>query len=207
MSGGQRIGRAVFTRRQRIPGGLVAAVSTFLAEAGANIISLDQHSTEQTGGMFMQRTVFHLSGLAAARDDLARDFAEQVAEKFAMDFRLTEAAKPKRVAIMASKEDHCLLDLLWRNRRGALHRGGRRLRSGFAASQGITRRPPGSAQVRLSRTGIRPPAARPRRDRQSWRHRLRGPRVGHLPRGPVRVVGAPARKAPLLIVERGQHLV
>ena len=100
--------------------GLVAAVTTFLADAGANIISLDQHSTEQTGGMFMQRTVFHLSGLAAARDDLARDFAEQVADKFGMDFRLTEAAKPKRVAIMASKEDHCLLDLLWRNRRGDL---------------------------------------------------------------------------------------
>jgi formyltetrahydrofolate deformylase len=37
-----------------------------------------------------------------------------------MVFRLTEAAKPKRVAILASKEDHCLLDLLWRNRRGDL---------------------------------------------------------------------------------------
>jgi formyltetrahydrofolate deformylase len=37
-----------------------------------------------------------------------------------MDFRLTEAAKPKRVVILASKEDHCLLDLLWRNRRGEL---------------------------------------------------------------------------------------
>jgi formyltetrahydrofolate deformylase len=37
-----------------------------------------------------------------------------------MDFRLTEAAKPKRVAILASREDHCLLDLLWRNRRGEL---------------------------------------------------------------------------------------
>ncbi|HXO11282.1 MAG TPA: ACT domain-containing protein, partial [Mycobacterium sp.] len=100
--------------------GLVAAVTTFLASAGANIISLDQHSTEQHDGMFMQRTVFHLSGLSALRDDLARDFAEQVADKFGMDFRLTEAAKPKRVAIMASKEDHCLLDLLWRNRRGDL---------------------------------------------------------------------------------------
>jgi formyltetrahydrofolate deformylase len=44
-----------------------------------------------------------------------------VSEKFDMDFRLTEAAKPKRVAIMASKEDHCLLDLLWRNRRGDLN--------------------------------------------------------------------------------------
>src|ERR1700680_858623 len=100
--------------------GLVAAVSTFLAQAGANIVSLDQHSTEQTGGMFMQRTIFHLPGLAAVRDGLERDFAEQVAAKLGMDFRLTEAAKPKRVAIMASKEDHCLLDLLWRNRRGQL---------------------------------------------------------------------------------------
>jgi formyltetrahydrofolate deformylase len=100
--------------------GLVAAVSTFLARAGANIISLDQHSTEQTGGEFMQRTIFHLPGLAAARDALERDFGEQVAAQFGMDFRLTEASKPKRVAIMASKDDHCLLDLLWRNRRGEL---------------------------------------------------------------------------------------
>src|ERR1700691_4031029 len=59
--------------------GLVSAVSTFLTAAGANIISLDQHSTEQTGGMFMQRTIFHLPGLTAARDALDDDFAAQVA--------------------------------------------------------------------------------------------------------------------------------
>ena len=53
--------------------GLVAAVSAFLTGAGANIISLDQHSTEQTGGTFMQRTIFHLPGLTAARDALAHD--------------------------------------------------------------------------------------------------------------------------------------
>lgn len=100
--------------------GLVAAVSAFLSGAGANIISLDQHSTAQTGGTFMQRTIFHMPGLPAARDALQRDFSEQVAAKFDMDFRLTEAAKPKRVAILASREDHCLLDLLWRNRRGEL---------------------------------------------------------------------------------------
>jgi formyltetrahydrofolate deformylase len=100
--------------------GLVAAVSAFLADAGANIVSLDQHSTEQSGGTFVQRTIFHLPGLLAARDALERDFAERVAAPFEMDFRLTEAAKPKRVAIMASKDDHCLLDLLWRNRRGEL---------------------------------------------------------------------------------------
>ncbi len=100
--------------------GLVAAVTGFLAEAGANIISLDQHSTQQTGGIFMQRTIFHLPGLTAARADLERDFVARVAEQFGIDFRLTEAAKPKRVALMASTEDHCLLDLLWRNSRGEL---------------------------------------------------------------------------------------
>jgi len=100
--------------------GLVAAVSAFLAGAGANIVSLDQHATSQSGGTFMQRTIFHLPGLAAARDGLERDFATQVATPYQIDFRLTEAAKPKRVAIMASKDDHCLLDLLWRNRRGEL---------------------------------------------------------------------------------------
>ena len=100
--------------------GLVAAVSAFLAGAGANIVSLDQHATSQSGGTFMQRTIFHLPGLTASRDTLERDFAEKVAAPYEIDFRLTEAAKPKRVAIMASKDDHCLLDLLWRNRRGEL---------------------------------------------------------------------------------------
>ncbi len=100
--------------------GLVAAITAFLADAGANIVSLDQHSTQQTGGTFMQRTIFHLPGLAAAREELERDFRARVAERFDIDYRLTEAAKPKRVALMASKEDHCLLDLLWRNRRGEL---------------------------------------------------------------------------------------
>ncbi|WP_411152467.1 formyltetrahydrofolate deformylase [Streptomyces sp. A30] len=100
--------------------GLVAAISTFLTKAGANIVSLDQHSTAPQGGTFMQRTIFHLPGLTAARDELEREFQGSVAEEFGVDFRLTEAAKPKRVAIMASRTDHCLLDLLWRNRRGEL---------------------------------------------------------------------------------------
>jgi formyltetrahydrofolate deformylase len=83
-------------------------------------VSLDQHSTAQSGGTFMQRTIFHLPGLSAGRDELERDFSEQIAGRFNMDFGLTEASKPKRVAIMASGDDHCLLDLLWRNRRGEL---------------------------------------------------------------------------------------
>ncbi|RZU31081.1 formyltetrahydrofolate deformylase [Blastococcus saxobsidens] len=100
--------------------GIVSAVSTFLTDAGANIVTLDQHSTAAEGGAFFQRTEFHLPGLAAAREDLERAFAAEVAEKFGMQFRLSEAARPKRVAIMVSKTDHCVLDLLWRNRRGEL---------------------------------------------------------------------------------------
>ncbi len=99
--------------------GIVSAVSGFLTQAGANIVALDQHSTAAEGGAFFQRTEFHLPGLPAARDELARSFAG-LAQRFGMDFQLTEAAKPKRVAIMVSKTDHCVLDLLWRNRRGEL---------------------------------------------------------------------------------------
>lgn len=100
--------------------GIIAAVSAFLADAGANIISLDQHSTAAEGGTFVQRAIFHLPGLTAAIDGLKQQFATTVAEQFEMDYRFTEATKPKRVAIMVSKTDHCLLDLLWRNRRGEL---------------------------------------------------------------------------------------
>jgi formyltetrahydrofolate deformylase len=100
--------------------GIVAAVSTFLTGAGANIVSLEQHTTEPQGGTFFQRTEFHLPGLSAARDGLQQAFAEEIAGRFDMEFTISEAAKPKRVAIMVSKTDHCVLDLLWRNRRGEL---------------------------------------------------------------------------------------
>ena len=100
--------------------GIVSAISTFLTDAGANIVTLAQHSTTEAGGAFFQRTEFHLPGLPAARDELERAFAADVAGRFDIEFTLTEAAKPKRVAIMVSKTDHCVLDLLWRNRRGEL---------------------------------------------------------------------------------------
>ena len=82
--------------------GLVAATSAFLASAGANIVTLDQHATEESGGTFFQRTIFHLTGLAAARDALERT-SLRGGRRFGMDFGLTEASKPKRVAIMVSK--------------------------------------------------------------------------------------------------------
>ncbi|MCU1481090.1 MAG: formyltetrahydrofolate deformylase [Subtercola sp.] len=100
--------------------GIVAAVAGFLAEHGANIVELGQFSTDSEGGEFFQRTVFHRDGLAEALADLQRDFAAQVGDRFGMTFTFTSVASPKRVAIMVSKYDHCLLELLWRNKRGDL---------------------------------------------------------------------------------------
>ncbi|WP_149083523.1 MULTISPECIES: formyltetrahydrofolate deformylase [Microbacterium] len=99
--------------------GIVAAVAGVLAQHGANIISLDQHSTDSEGGRFFQRTVIHLDGLAAARPALEADIAT-VAERFGMDWSLHDVARRKRVAIFVSKYDHCLMELLWRTQRGQL---------------------------------------------------------------------------------------
>jgi formyltetrahydrofolate deformylase len=100
--------------------GIVAAVSTFLADAGANILTLAQHTTDEAGGRFFQRAEFHMPGFAAVRDELQRAFAAEVASIFDIKFDFYESARPKRVAVMVSKTDHCVLDLLWRNRRGEL---------------------------------------------------------------------------------------
>ena len=100
--------------------GIVAAVSRLLFERGANIIESDQYSTDPVGGTFFLRTVFALEALAAARPELLASFASEVAEPFGMDWQLTDAGVPKRVAILVSRYDHCLLDLLWRARRGEL---------------------------------------------------------------------------------------
>ncbi|MEV7619830.1 formyltetrahydrofolate deformylase [Microbacterium sp. NPDC089321] len=99
--------------------GIVAAVAGVLASHGANIISLDQHSTDEEGGRFFQRTVIHLDGLAAKRPELEASIGE-VAERFGMEWSLHDTAKRKRVAIFVSKYDHCLMELLWRTQRGEL---------------------------------------------------------------------------------------
>lgn len=101
--------------------GIVASVSGVLTEHGANIVSLDQSSSDPSCGRFFQRTVFHLPGLSAQLDALNEALQEKLAEHLGLEFWLVEVKRRKRVAILASKADHCLLDLLWRRRRGDLH--------------------------------------------------------------------------------------
>ena len=100
--------------------GIVASVTAFLHSRGANIVQADQNSTDPIGGEFVQRIVFHMPGLLERLPGLEREFAGEVAGRFGLTFQVYPAEVPKRVALFVSKIDHCLLDLLWRWRRGEL---------------------------------------------------------------------------------------
>lgn len=128
--------------------GIVAAVSGFLFERGANIVSSNQYSSDPTGGRFFLRTEFFLelaSGQSAppgpsgprdgraaaqehvgeqellqARGRLEADFDAAVGARFEMDWEIRWWGERQRIAILVSRHDHCLLELLWRWRRGEL---------------------------------------------------------------------------------------
>ena len=100
--------------------GIVAAVSGFLRNHGANITALDQHSTDPVGGTFFLRAEFTTPDLDLAAEALEAAFARVVAAPFEMDWRIDYASRPKRMALMVSKFDHALLELLWLWRRDEL---------------------------------------------------------------------------------------
>jgi formyltetrahydrofolate deformylase len=97
--------------------GLIARVSGFLADSGLNIVDVDQHSTAE--GRFFMRMVFDQVP-EGERQALQRRFQSDIGGPFRMDFAFHEAAQTKQVAVMVSREDHCLSDLLWRWRNGDL---------------------------------------------------------------------------------------
>ena len=98
--------------------GIVAAVSEFLYDWGANIVRSDQYSTDPEGGAFFMRVEFALA--RDRRAGLEERFGLAVAEPFGMTWRMWDAAERKRLVIMVSRHDHCLYDLLWRWGRGEL---------------------------------------------------------------------------------------
>jgi formyltetrahydrofolate deformylase len=102
--------------------GIVAAVSGFLYELGANIVSSHQYSSDATGGRFYLRTEFIFDELQeeAARERFERSFAERVAGPFAMEWKVRYWGEHQRMAILVSRYDHCAMDLLWRQGRGEL---------------------------------------------------------------------------------------
>ena len=101
--------------------GIVAKVSTALFEGGFNILDAQQFDDVETGNFFM-RVVFNGAGEAADAADaqaFKRGFAA-IAAPFAMSWTLRAARMRKRVLILVSRFDHCLVDLLYRWRSGEL---------------------------------------------------------------------------------------
>lgn len=99
--------------------GIVATVSRFLFDRGANIVHSDQHSTDPWAGRFFMRVEFQLHDLEQRGPELEAAFAP-VARQFEMDWRLAYAHRKKRLAIFVSRADHCLFELLWQRRAGDL---------------------------------------------------------------------------------------
>ncbi|WP_307894097.1 formyltetrahydrofolate deformylase [Bacillus swezeyi] len=99
--------------------GIVAAVSAFLFESGANIIESSQYTTDPEGGRFFLRIEFEAAGIREKIGQMKETFAS-VAESFQMTWSITPASELKRVAIFVSKELHCLHELLWEWQSGNL---------------------------------------------------------------------------------------
>ncbi len=112
------VGRLVLSGPDRPA--ILAAIVSRLTAAGANIITFDQFSSSPEGGRLYLRSEFLLGDLAERLEDV-RLHIEEIAQDFNMQWRLEPATKRKRVAIFVSRYEHCLLDLLWRWRRGELH--------------------------------------------------------------------------------------
>jgi formyltetrahydrofolate deformylase len=100
--------------------GIVAVVSRFLFDHGANIIQSDQYTMDPEGGMFFIRIEFDLDRLNERIDGLCDDFEQTVAQ-FNMTWSIQRASVKKRLAIYVSKEDHCLRELLWQWEAGELY--------------------------------------------------------------------------------------
>jgi len=99
--------------------GLVAAVTGLVTRNQGNIVSLDQYSDNPAGGAFYQRVVFHREDLPAAISQIEADLADTLTP-YGVAWKLTDQSIPKRMGILVSTSDHCLLELLWRHRRGEL---------------------------------------------------------------------------------------
>jgi formyltetrahydrofolate deformylase len=92
--------------------GIVASLAQVLYGHGANILDADQH-TDTVAAMFFQRIRFDLSTLTTDKVSLEQGIRE-VVERFGMEWRVTYGHRVCKVALLASKQEHCLYDLLIR---------------------------------------------------------------------------------------------
>ncbi|RTE66688.1 formyltetrahydrofolate deformylase [Amphritea opalescens] len=97
--------------------GVVAGVSTYLAERGCDIVESAQFDDQSVGRLFM-RIVFNIMPDSKYNFDNLVDGFSEVAEKFSLSWKMRDSNIPSKVLIMVSKFDHCLDDLLYRYHKG-----------------------------------------------------------------------------------------
>ena len=91
------------------------AVGAYVADTGGNVVEADQHS-DPAAGLFLQRVEFDVD---ASPEALHAGFSP-IAERFTMEWSLHDLGARPRVAVLASRQGHCLADLLVRNALGEL---------------------------------------------------------------------------------------
>jgi formyltetrahydrofolate deformylase len=98
--------------------GLVAKIANFIYANGGNIIHADQH-TDFTTGLFLTRIEWQLEGFNLPREVIAPAFSA-IAKPIEANWQLHFSDSIPRIAIWVTKQDHCLLDLLWRQQANEL---------------------------------------------------------------------------------------
>lgn len=96
--------------------GLVAKIANFIYANGGNIIHADQHS-DAAAGLFLTRIEWQLDGFNLRRDVICPAF-EAIAQPLNANWQIHFSDTTPRIAIWVTKQDHCLLDLLWRHQAG-----------------------------------------------------------------------------------------
>ncbi len=98
--------------------GLVAKFANFIYTYGGNIVHADQH-TDFAAGLFLTRLEWQLEGFGLSRELIGAAF-DAIAQPLQATWQLHFSDTVPRIAIWVSRQEHCLLDLIWRQRAGEL---------------------------------------------------------------------------------------
>ncbi|HEY6094231.1 MAG TPA: formyltetrahydrofolate deformylase [Gallionellaceae bacterium] len=98
--------------------GIIAAVTSFIAQHGGFIVEASYHTDQESQRFFMRQEI-RADSLPFDAAEFRKRFAA-LAQEFAMNWQLADSANKKRLVVLVSKQDHCLDDLLHRWRSGEL---------------------------------------------------------------------------------------
>ena len=98
--------------------GLVSLLTSWISNYGGNIKHSDHH-TDQDAGLFLSRIEWNSNNEFFNRDEIYKEF-EKIADEVNGKFNVNYSDEIPNVAIFVSKQNHCLIDLLWRVRNGEL---------------------------------------------------------------------------------------